>query len=439
MNLEKAIRKINKLEKENKELKELCKDLERRLRIYENPNTPPSKLIIKDIKKDRKPRKRGAPKGHKGATRKRPKPDKIVELSPTTCPKCKQKHIRIIKGRKNTSEDIEVIKVVTEFHFYECVCEDCGKKFTTSDKKLPKTGNFGPNILTLWIMLHYHGIIPFDRLATISRNCFEIDVTPAGIHNAIYRTANMFETRFNRIKNRVIKSDYLGSDETCFPFNGKRNWLWIYTTLRDTLVLLRESRGSCVLKEIFGDFLDAILSSDCYKAYEKFKAREYQKDWAHLMRSAKDLAKHNREGEELYKMISRMYKYIQKVKKERLENMPKVKFWVRQQKKKIRSWLGWKFESKASLNLVIRMVKCMEDWFTCLKYPHVDPTNNATERDIRKNVIARKISGQHRSRQGQHCREIMMSIILTLNKRGQNPFDFVRNGIGRYNMGLIVS
>jgi hypothetical protein len=72
----------------------------------------------------------------------------------------------------------------------------------------------------------------------------------------------------------------------------------------------------------------------------------------------------------------------------------------------IDSWIDKHYKSKAVMNLALRMSKYSEHWFTCLKYDFVEPTNNASERNIHKGVIARKISGQHRSLRGQHAREV---------------------------------
>jgi len=75
----------------------------------------------------------------------------------------------------------------------------------------------------------------------------------------------------------VINSKYVRSDETTYSFNGNKYRLWNLSTKRETLILLRNSRGAKVLKELFGEFFDGFLNSDCFGAYLRFKAREYQK------------------------------------------------------------------------------------------------------------------------------------------------------------------
>lgn len=418
--------KISFLEKEIEELK-------KRLNLYEHPHIPSSKRIIKQPEEPSTPRKRGAPKGHQGDTRTLPTPTRIVHLPPLCCQRCRGKNFTILKQRAKTVEDIEIVKTVTRFCFYDVLCNGCGKEFTTTSPDLPKRGAFGPSIASLWSMLHYYGTIPFERLSLISGNCFDVAISPQGMHNAIYRSAGIFDPYYKRIENRIISSEYVKSDETSYPFNDEKWWLWNISTPADTLVKIRNSRGSKVLKELFGVFLDGVLLSDCFSAYEKFKAREYQKCWAHILTAAKDLAKHSEEGKELHRKLLRMYRYIRRAKKEGQEHDARTVRWIGRQKQEILSWIEKEYESKAVMNLALRMSKYLDQWFTCLKYPEVEPTNNGSERDIRKNVIARKISGAHRSTQGVHAREVMMSTLLTQQKRQKNPFEFVRRSIERYN------
>jgi hypothetical protein len=55
---------------------------------YENPHTPSSARRIKEKSKSRKSKRRGAPKGHKGATRQTLEPDESVEVKVEHCKLC---------------------------------------------------------------------------------------------------------------------------------------------------------------------------------------------------------------------------------------------------------------------------------------------------------------------------------------------------------------
>lgn len=417
--------------------KKRCEELEKIVIACTNPHIPSSKRIIKEAASEtpKEPKKKGAPVGHNGATRETPKPDSKVTLAPKSCPYCNGLSIRTLKERKKTVEDIEIIKHATRYTYFDCQCEECKALFTTTCPEMPAEGRFGPNISALWALLHYKGTVPFDRLSAISANGFKMPVSVGGIQNAIYRTARTFKPEFNEIWKNVSESKYAKSDETTYSFNGKPYWLWNISAGCDTLVLMRNSRSSKVLKEVFGEFFDGVLLSDCFSAYGKFNAREYQKCWAHVLEAARDLAKHGSEGKELYAILCRMYDYIENAKKNNLENTHAVKQWVRRAIRKIVSLSKTEYGSKAVTNLVLRMEKYKDQWFTCLKYPEVEPTNNGSERDIRKIVVARKVSGLHRSILGLRSREIMMSVLLTAQKKGQNPYAHVQNGVRNYNSG----
>ncbi|TAL62017.1 MAG: hypothetical protein EPN85_03500 [Bacteroidetes bacterium] len=102
------------LEKENNELRKKCEELEKRLMVYENPHIPSSKHVIREVKIKHPPKKRGSPEGHKGATRKRPEPNNIVELKPKSCPNCDECNFDIVRKRKKTVENTKIVKITTE-------------------------------------------------------------------------------------------------------------------------------------------------------------------------------------------------------------------------------------------------------------------------------------------------------------------------------------
>ena len=83
------------------ELQKRVEELEKHLCIYENPNVSSSKKMMKEDKEKHKPEgKSGAPEGHIGATRKRLKPNRFVDLKPELCAKCESKGIAITEKER---------------------------------------------------------------------------------------------------------------------------------------------------------------------------------------------------------------------------------------------------------------------------------------------------------------------------------------------------
>ncbi|MBN2836899.1 MAG: transposase [Candidatus Delongbacteria bacterium] len=62
----------------------------------------------------------------------------------------------------------------------------------------------------------------------------------------------------------------------------------------------------------------------------------------------------------------------------------------------------------------------LENWFTCILYENVEPTNNFAEQAIRETVIVRKIIGAFRSEQGPEDYSVLQSLLATWKMRGHN-------------------
>ncbi|MBI5332055.1 MAG: hypothetical protein HZB65_00620 [Candidatus Aenigmarchaeota archaeon] len=142
-----------------------------------SPHIPPSKKIIKEKKEEepKEPKKLGAPIGHKGATRKTPEPNRVIDLKdriPVKSPK-HGANILSIEPFEKTIEDIEIVAKITTFIGYEVIYEP-GERFVTTHPDLPKRGRFGPNIAAIWENMHYIGTMPLERVSRTSENCFGI-------------------------------------------------------------------------------------------------------------------------------------------------------------------------------------------------------------------------------------------------------------------------
>jgi len=63
--------------------------------------------------------------------------------------------------------------------------------------------------------------------------------------------------------------------------------------------------------------------------------------------------------------------------------------------------------------------------FTFVREPGVEPTNNVSERRIRRAVIARKLSFGTESSEGSRFVERMLTVTTTLNQQNRNVLDYL--------------
>ena len=235
------------------------------MQFYENPHTPPSVTTLKTTDKKSKdqksnvnstPKKRGAPKGHRGATRPTPVPDETEELIADHCEKCGSTNLKVLDSVKKTViEDMlpsQEIKT-TQYNRWKVKCLQCGHIFTSKDPNCPQKGNFGIFILVYITMLKYHlrGVLRKIQDFLLYKDNFEISIK--GINDVLLRVGDACKSEYDLKVEKIRNAKWRHIDETGFKVNGQKWWLWIFRTNDDeTLVVIRKSRGRKVLDEILG-------------------------------------------------------------------------------------------------------------------------------------------------------------------------------------------
>jgi len=426
--LEETLHRNQELETENKKLKKEVEELKKRLLYYENPNTPPSARKLQKTDKTTEnihvPKKRGAPIGHKGATRPTKEPDEVKEVIAENCEKCNSPNIeKLEKCEISIIEDIpppQKIKT-TQYNRWEVKCQDCGHKFVSKHPDCPKTGNFGIFLLVYIVMLKFHlrGVIRKIQDFLIQYNNFEI--SPKGIHDILLRVGsackNDYEDKIKKI--RSAKWRYI--DETGIKVNGKNWWLWIFRTENnESLVVIRKSRGAKVLEEILGSGHQGANIADGWRAYSWMD--KLQRCWAHLLREVDHFIDTSENGKGLSEDIHLCFETL----REFLDRNPSMD--ERIEKKPI-------FEKEMGA-VVAKYADCTElkkpltyikngfgCWYTCLLYPGMEPTNNLGEQAMREHVIMRKIIGCFRSENGAENYQYIASLLATCRLQGKNGFE----------------
>jgi transposase len=410
---------VELLTDENTKLREENETLKKRLLMYENPHTPPSLQRFKS-KTDKTPGKRGAPIGHKGATKVLGEPDEIIHVSEEKCPKCSHPLSSPIRTEKKTIFDIpppQEIKV-TEYVLDVYRCVNCGIEVKAKHMDCPQVGDMGIYLLNYITMLKYNlrGVI--RKVQEFLRTNNNLNLSVKGINDALLRVGDACRNEYIAIQDRIRKSKWVHIDETGFHVEGKKFWLWAFRSAEnDVLIVIVDSRGRDVVKETMGEDFHGPAIVDGWRVYSYLTT--IQRCWAHLIREV-DAFKSSGKGKELSEEIHATFSELKETLKS--ENMDdrrsmKEKYDTRMEE------IMKRYDSFGELHKPVEYIRNgLGSWFTCLLYPGMEPTNNLAEQAIREHVVIRKIIGTFRSKEGSQNYQYISSLLATWNLKGESMF-----------------
>lgn len=427
-----AEEKILILEAEKKELLEEKKSLEDELsQAYQKPFKP--NLNKDETEKTKK--KRGAPIGHRGLTRKKTTEiDTYIPVTLDICPECGSNELTLCKQvDEHIVEDIEIKKAKTicykKFHYY---CHKCKKVVSKkSDNEISKS-YIGPVARAVGSHIRFGIGVPFDKVNKIFKDLFELELSPASLVDFETKLAHNGEPIYQQIKQIIRQSKWSYNDETGWRIDGNNCWLWNSTTCDAVLYEINHSRSGDVIKEILGENYQGIPVSDFYSAYnKKVKAFAKQKCITHLLRMIKYI-----EDKKLLNIDSQDWIFCQTLKtifKSAIDSHTKYKTGeitleeLKQYKETVAKQLTelvlYNPEHKKVKNLRKLIIKHNQELLTFMEHPEIEPTNNEAERQLRPNVILRKLTFGNRSETGANNHKILMSIIQTARKNNTNPLN----------------
>ncbi len=392
--------------------------LRKKLRKYENPDTPSSahphlKPSVPLMPHGAHPKKRGAPFGHKGTTRPRGEADELRHIVARACPNCLSDDINVTGHRRQQQEEApqEMKPKVVNIERDICECNNCHLKFIARDGQTPLQGRFGTSMITLTIMLKFivRGVL--RKSAGFLGSGFGMKLAPASLQAMIERAARAGAVEYAALNQKIRAAKLLYIDETSFRVLGKNRWVWVFRSDTDILLVIRNNRGSGVLKEILGMDYAGIVVCDCWRAYDfLLQNAKIQRCWAHLLRRSNELD--SVAGRRFHRKLSKLFDGIQKFNcKERTgkQRLRKYEQLTTMLKKEVAHY-GRNDDCSGVAKYIDFHI---ESWFTCVRFAGVQPTNNYAEQAIREPVIVRKIIGAFRSERGTRTYETLASLIAT--------------------------
>lgn len=435
---------------EIKLLKARIIELEKRIEQYEKPrknssnsSTPPSKdenrLPRTNSLREKSDRKVGGQPGHEGKTLEMcDHPDEVIEHRACFCPDCgndlSDRNFELFGIRQVI--DIPVIKhVVTEHQVYRCTCT-CGKQVESDfPVGVDSAVRYGKNIEALVGYLSVRQYLPFKRLQEMVHDLFALPISEGGLHGLLNRLASKGVDAYEIIRQRVLNSAVIGTDETGMKVNGKNQWFWTWQNPLATFIVASANRGMDTIDEnISAISRQAVLVHDCWKAHFQSPVDTHQLCTAHLKRETKYL-------EQRYKVAWPVRFRIMLLEAEKLKSQfNSVDYYYpshyRSHLERVLDDLLSESLDPNHIELIAfqkRIIKYRQHVFTFLYHPDVPPDNNGSERAIRNVKVKQKISGQFKVFSAAENFAILRSIIDTAIKNGQKvlpTLNVIANYIG---------
>ena len=298
---------FDQVAKKVEELMKRIEELERKLAQYENVNTPRGRLRFPPRIIDPDKKKPGQKEGHDGMTRAKPVPTMSIELIEEKCPHCKN---RLGKPFKTISRIIEEIPepqpvTVTEYKINHYKCNKCNNEVIAEDP-FPKQSNFGANTLAHATLLKFDDLLPLRKVCSALERQFNLNISSATVFDMTRRVSDNLEVEYDSMKKSLRRSKSVNIDETGFRVGGLNFHLWVFTTKKVTLYVIRKSRGKSVIEEVLGKNYKGVIGSDGWASYHSYTDR-IQRCWAHLIREAKYLASEHNSAQSLHEGLKNIY------------------------------------------------------------------------------------------------------------------------------------
>lgn len=368
----------------------------------------------------------GRKAGHPGVSRRSPiHIDHYEEHALQRCPTCQTPVREPIKTYYRVIEDIPDVKPeVTEHAVHGYWCGTCRKIVYPPIPHALPNAMIGLRLVVFTAWLHYAVGVSVSNLVNMVSAFAHFTISAGGLTQSWKALAELLFLPYQHLGQQAALSAVLYADETGWRINGTTFWLWCFTTREFCYYLISRGRGSPVVKQVLGILFDGILICDFWGAYNKITALAKQRCFYHLFTELVKVDKHNASPlwKAFRKKLSRLLKDALRLSTMRC-HMDVQRYDDRKARldNRLAQLLVAAPGDKDVSRLIKRLRRHKQELFTFLDFPDVSPYNNHAEQQMRKPVLARRVSQQNRSNSGAQTQAILMSLFRTAELQAQNP------------------
>jgi transposase len=258
---------------------------------------------------------------------------------------------------------------------------------------------------------------------TLGQIAEKLSLNYSTLVDSFKRVGKLLKPGLEKLKEDYRQAPVRHADETSWRTDGGNGYSWYFGSQDVSLHLFRETRGGRVVKEVLGqEKLAGVLVVDRYASYNQVPCA-LQYCYAHLLRDLKKLEEEFETNQEVKAYTGEMKICLTDAMQLRNRGLSEGDYQGAAEAIKARML---ELSQMPAKHLAVRKwqdfyVEKSERLYQWCKSAQIPAENNYAEREIRKVVIARKVSYGSQSEEGAKTREIWTSVLQSLKKREGEP------------------
>jgi len=304
---------------------------------------------------------------------------------------------------------------------------------------------FGIEIILILAFLHYWIGVSLDNARQIMNFFTGLNLSKGQADSLLSQLADDWNEQYDTIAQLIALQMIVYIDETGWKVGDKSCYTWVFSTSLHVLYRCGVSRKKTEATDILGESFGGIGVTDDYAAYQDLFS-QHQLCWAHLIRKAIKLALQNPNEPQYAEFLDGLCSIYDDAKQLRddaladaqdasrisvvtqlqdritsLCNRREERIITAKAAAKAEPAIGPTAEPVATFILLQReLTDNVECLFVFVEHPEVEPTNNRSERNVRREAEIRKGARTSKTARGAKRRGTIVTVLASLQTRISN-------------------
>jgi transposase len=399
-----------------------------------NSSLPPSQGFKANIKAlQAEGVKRQASIGRTGGGRGlHPQPNQTIVARLKRCPVCAGELLaeqQRLEARYDKIELPPVQPIVTRIERYSGHCECCHHRYIAPVPVGMEAGSpFGQSIESIATYWRYTHAISYQRLSQMFADVFGLTISQGGLAQLFERVKTRLEPQVASILSRLQQARLVCSDETSARVNGQTQWEWVFQNESLCLHVIRPSRGTQVIRDVFQEHRPQVWVSDLFSAQKNHPAHQWQVCLAHQLRDCQFAID---AGDTVFAPVMKqilLRSFVIHKRRERLADSTRYQYRC-DLSRRLQKALALEPKQKDGIRLKKRYHSIQDHLFLFLEDATIPPTNNSSEQALRMSVVFRKVTHGFRSDWGRDLFAAVRSVVNTGKRQGLSAFEAIQKSL----------